>query len=533
LRFFTTLGLGTSQGVADLCALLSKCSLVVPESFEFASSPLFSLEAGRWAVSQSFLSAFVAANGGKTVDRKTLELLPSVIRRCTRQGRLNIRPPLWGPPPASCVHGTIVQLVLGAIKGNLACGAQDPSSRRRIFPSTSTAPAVPAGTSSDGALPRAATGIVAGRAQTGEGSLVNELAARAAAAAMTMASDDVDEDGHTLDQHVIALLSMRSHASSSRAGHGALADSRTVVSVADGLSQRLPAHTCLSLAAAAALTPPQQLHAVRTSLVPPNASRARTESDPVRRQALSTAASDAARVPELPVPSQLPPPGSLGGGLLPQLPPGIFLCRSAPGGFRAVPSAPDSCNTRAVSVPLSTMAASVPRSTNDASTMAVQPSSSPITEKGSPQSSLVAVATGAPVTAPTAGTGSSLTVFAPPTDSVLEVEPFLLLARRSPFRSMHPPSPLQSLRLSLPSCLLRQKACLFVWAVPNLWRIVSCLLPLLQRHHMHKSSCNQNKSKAGACLASQRTAGLSISMTSSLQPTTRPTANQRSTWMRQ
>jgi len=93
LTFFT-LGLGTSQGVTDLSALLSKCSLVVPESFEFASSSLFSLEAGRWAVSQSFLSALVAANGGKTVDPKTLELLPRVIRRCKKQGRLNIRPPL-------------------------------------------------------------------------------------------------------------------------------------------------------------------------------------------------------------------------------------------------------------------------------------------------------------------------------------------------------------------------------------------------------------------------------------------------------
>jgi len=108
LTIFRSLGLGSPQGVTDLSALLSKFSLVVPQSFEFASSPLFSLEAGFWAVSQSFLSALVAANGGKTVDPKTLELLPSIIRRCTKQGRLNIHPPLRGPPPASCVHGTIV-----------------------------------------------------------------------------------------------------------------------------------------------------------------------------------------------------------------------------------------------------------------------------------------------------------------------------------------------------------------------------------------------------------------------------------------
>ena len=116
---------------------------------------------------------------------------------------------------------------------------------------------------------------------------------------------------------------------------------------------------------------------------------------------------------------------------------------------------------------------------------------------------------------------------------VRENGPFFLLARRSPFLPIHPPSPVQSLRLSLPCCLLRQKACLFVRAVPHLWRIVSRPLPLLQRHHLHKSSCNQNKSEAGSCLASRRTAGLSFSRTSSLQRTTRPTASQRSPWMRQ
>jgi len=413
LTFFTTLGLGTSQGVTDLSALLSKCSLVVPESFEFASSPLFSLEAGRWAVSQSFLSALVAANGGKTVEPKTLELLPRVIRRCTKQGRLNIRPPLWGSPPASYVRGTNVSLVLGAIEGNLACRAQDPSSPRRSFPSTSTAPAVAAGTSSDGAPPGGATATVAGRGRTGDDSLVNELAARAAAAATTMALDNVGQDGHQLDKDVIAPLSMRSGASSPRAGDGALADSLTVVSVADGLLPRLPAHLSLSMAAAAALTPPGPAHAVPPSLVLPNASRARTESDTVRRQAVS----DAAGVPEIPGPSQPPPPGSVGGGLLPQLPPGISLCRSAPGGLRAVPSAPDLCNTRAVPLPLATGAATVPPSTNDATTMAGQASSSPIIEKGSPPASLVALATAAPATAPTAGAGSSLTVSPPPTDS--------------------------------------------------------------------------------------------------------------------
>jgi len=53
---------------ACLIGMWKMTSLVVPESVGFASSTLFSLEAGRWVVPECFLSEFVAANGGKTVD---------------------------------------------------------------------------------------------------------------------------------------------------------------------------------------------------------------------------------------------------------------------------------------------------------------------------------------------------------------------------------------------------------------------------------------------------------------------------------
>jgi len=216
------------------------------------------------------------------------------------------------------------------------------------------------------------------------------------------------------------------------------------------------------MAAAAALTPPEPAHAVPPSLVLPNASRARTESDTVRPQTVSTAAADAAGVPELPGPSQPPPPGSVGGGLLSQLPTGISLCRSAPGGLRAVPSAPDLCNTRAVPLPLATGAATVLPSTNDATTMAGQASSSPIIEKGSPPASLVPLATAAPATARTAGAGSSLTVSPPPTDSGAGKWAFFFswpVARHSS-RFTLPHRCNRCASASLASCCARTPACL-------------------------------------------------------------------------
>jgi len=408
--FFSTLGLGTLQGVADLSALLSKCPLVVPESFEFASSPLFTVEAGRWAVSQSFLSALVAANGGKPVDPKTLDLLPRVIRRCTKQGRLNIRPPLWGSPPASYVRSTNVSLVLGAIESTSAGKTTDLSSPRRSSPSTSTAAAAPAGTSSDGAQPGGATAAVTGGGRTGDDSMINELAARAAAAAATMALDDMGQDEPPPGKDVIPPPSARSGASGSCVEDGAFADSLTVVSVADGLLPRLPVHISLSMAAAAALSSLEPGKAVPPPLAVSNASGARNESDPSRRQELSTAADDAARCQELPGGSQPPPQGNVVDGLLPRLPPGIFLGQAASGGVRAVPGVPDSGNQRAVPLPVTTKATTAPSSSNDACTTTGQPPSSLIPDSGSPSAALLSVAGAAPGTAPTTGTGSSLAV---------------------------------------------------------------------------------------------------------------------------
>ena len=366
-----------------------------------------------------------------------------------------------------------------------------------------------AGTSSDGNRSGGATATVAGGGQTGDDSLFSELAAKAAAAATTMASDDESQDGHSVHKDVIASLSMRSGASSSRAGDGAFACSVAVVSVADGLLAGLPAHHSSSIAAAAALTPPERAHAVPPSLGLPNSSRERTELDAVRLQKVSAAAPDSACGPELPGPSQTPPPGSVRGGLLLQLPTGISFCRSAPGGLRAVRSAPDLCNARAVPLTLTKGDTRVSPCTNDAATMAGPLSSSPILEKGSPPAWLVAVPTAALATAPTAGTRSSVTMSVPPTDAGAGILASFLLARFSPFRQMHLPSPLQSERLSLFFCLLCPKASLSVWAVPHLWLIVSCPLPPLQRQHSHMYSSNQKESQAGACLASRRSAGAS------------------------